>query len=1235
MTAATAQPTSAQLRRVRWRTIDRALEGLSTDSLLVLLRAALDSPGCARFHDHLLLAWTRVLRTPRRPGRAAGADDLPALVQALLDAAPGRGVLTERAPNDPRAGVRFEHRGHRWLVHPGELDHPLVFLRSLQGVARAVDERLVHKAGFTLSDLIELALRHTDHTVSRLGSVWPADPEDHEEGEVFRAVTGAEVAAADALGLDHLAPAGPDAGRSAKALAYLSADIRSLPLRYAPHAPLLGPVLAVTAHGRSVPVPASAVLDSLAAAVDTLLAEVSGEPGVEETLRQDTAGRVAQLLGIPDLPQNLEQVSRIRSTSHRLEIAVVASLADRVLPGLIERARADLARTAPHGAGRLVVYGGPRTLSREVITDTLYLHVEELAEILADAGGDLTTVACWVLEMTQHPGAEAVAYYDVFDAWTAWHGAGTLLPPGGPGDVVLTPPYGSDLSWDRAAAWAGVDDVLAAAGLPTSLVWRIARLTAPDTGTEAGAWADLSHPGDGASGGAGPMIVCVSTSPPLAVLVTPAMASEGAMLDTAALATLADAVRATLSGHWLLTEHFTLPDGAAWLLHLTETAQPRRPLPTADGRTPPEALALHVGMDPEQAKISIELDPPFLARFADDGHQILGTLLHHCAAHIRTARGAGDLVTADAFTDAWDAAGPVLTWHAAADAQPPPAPPYTVPRSVHVHARALRTATAAVRRARVPAGVFAGPEALRRGGPAEQLLHALERELREQICAHHPSLTVELTRHLNAALAVRARGRQEAAVNLAAPWAANWVEEAVHRESDGAAATTALQLLVQQAIATPPTGERPADVLAVAELLALAELVLRSGLTAVASSKRLHDLHLEVHDSGLFLVTDTSAPSQAAPGPSGAGTHTGFDQDAYRRAQEEHWIGRARDTVRKRLGPEELFALHHRGRTPIPFATLDPAPGSHLAHADQVLHEQWGCGLDALAAVLGTAADWPAGLDGTATTTETELVVQAVDWSRLPEQDLCAAVGRLLLHPGNAADGRDHPYTEVERRTRLTTHPLIGHGGQVLILPWLVHTAQLLYSAYLAEGRMPRPDVPEKAVQHLDNHRQQHNDQLERDLKAIAESAGLPHCPGLEPQPAAQLGIPGLTGEIDLLVADEQQGRLWVIEAKNPHGAIAPHNVAQHLDRFGDHRARLLAKVAVIAAYPGPAARACGVRTDRAWHVVPLLVTRTIEPAAFTADPRVPFTIADYLAGVLTASALPRPGWNAPARTGR
>ncbi|MEZ0073574.1 hypothetical protein ABH927_002924 [Planotetraspora sp. GP83] len=33
-----------------------------------------------------------------------------------------------------------------------------------------------------------------------------------------------------------------------------------------------------------------------------------------------------------------------------------------------------------------------------------------------------------------------------------------------------------------------------------------------------------------------------------------------------------------------------------------------------------------------------------------------------------------------------------------------------------------------------------------------------------------------------------------------------------------------------------------------------------------------------------------------------------------------------------------------------------------------------------------------------------------------------------------------------------------------------------------------------------------------------------------------------------------------MIEAKNPHGAIAPHNLTQHLDRFGTYRTKLLPK---------------------------------------------------------------------------
>ncbi|MGW0899183.1 hypothetical protein ACWD0G_19720, partial [Streptomyces goshikiensis] len=222
------QPTSAQHRRVQWKVIDRAMARYSTESLLVLLHAALASPGCSRFHDHLLLLWTRVLRTPPRPGREAGAGDLPGLVVAVVGAAPGRGTITEAEPNDPRAQVKLEVAGERLLVHPGQLDHPLLFLRGAQMTALAVDEALLSVRGFTLTDVLELVLRYTDRAMTVLAPSWPEVYEDRELGDFTCGISPGEAEAARPLAdLDPAVLVGlcrhPE--RAARALDWLTADL--------------------------------------------------------------------------------------------------------------------------------------------------------------------------------------------------------------------------------------------------------------------------------------------------------------------------------------------------------------------------------------------------------------------------------------------------------------------------------------------------------------------------------------------------------------------------------------------------------------------------------------------------------------------------------------------------------------------------------------------------------------------------------------------------------------------------------------------------------------------------------------------------------------------------------------------------------------------------------------------------------------------------------------------------
>ncbi|MFE3629364.1 hypothetical protein ACFXO0_18875, partial [Streptomyces goshikiensis] len=571
------RPTSGQLRAVRWKPVDQVLRRYSTTSLLILLDAALASPDCARLHDHLLLLWTRVLRGAQHPGDEAGAQDLPVLIEAAVRAAPGRMAVTEAEPRDPRALVRFAAAGRRLLVHPGQLDHPLIVLRQTRTTALAVDDQLATVHGFTLTDVLELVLQYTDHAVQALAPAWPR-PTAELADRFACGVVPAEVDAARALAdLTPEALAGRclDAERARRALDWLTADLARMPLRYHPGAPLLGPVLAVRAHGRRRLVPVSAALDTLAAAAAQLIADLPDPVAAQQRLHQLTADRTAQLLRLTHAPVRPDPVEVIGSDSLRYDTAVVSALPGG-LPARIEEARATLPLPGD-GRGRLVVYGGPAVLGPEVITDTAYLHIEELAEVLADAEGDPSLLALFIAELTVHPGVDAIAYREPLDAWNAWHRGGTLLLPGPHrAEVAVVPPAGYDMSWQRAADWARVDDVLAAAGLPTTLNWRFARLAEADPGA-AGPYADLLQPGDTPTGlgGLDGMLVRVSTTPPLVVVAAPCL-EPGALLDAVSMAGLADSIRTTLASVPVLAAHVTLP-GAPLTLQITETPHPHQP----------------------------------------------------------------------------------------------------------------------------------------------------------------------------------------------------------------------------------------------------------------------------------------------------------------------------------------------------------------------------------------------------------------------------------------------------------------------------------------------------------------------------------------------------------------------------------------------------------------------------------------------------------------------------------
>ncbi|MEU6071067.1 hypothetical protein ABZ864_43150 [Streptomyces sp. NPDC047082] len=697
------------------------------------------------------------------------------------------------------------------------------------------------------------------------------------------------------------------------------------------------------------------------------------------------------------------------------------------------------------------------------------------------------------------------------------------------------------------------------------------------------------------------------------------------------LSALPDAVRITITAHPDIARHFTLPDQTPITLHLTpalpDAAQ--QPDDAADAQPPVDGLHLLVAVDPASAAVRLVLDPDLLRAFVGDGqegHRALGHALHHCVARIREGRDAGNGTDVRTFIEAWSQAHPVLLFNAFENHWPAQACAYTVPEGHHVQVRALRSAAATVREAQVPVGQWRGREAVR---PAEQVLHALEALLAAEIRSFEPALTTELARHLNAAWCARTRRHHELLFNLAAPWADNWVDEAQHRTRDDTMATSALTLLLQEALATPPEGDRAADLLAVADLVALAELILHSGITAVAGARGLHGLELHVHDTGVFTIDQPDDDNPAA-----TATHLGLDHNAWNSARHDHWLTQSQQVTLADL-PSPPPGGPQLGRTPAAFTAPRLPPGSSLAHADQELRQAWGFGFAALTAVLGTAVDWPTSPEGYTVITSEKLARETAAWSQLPEPETLAAIGRLTLDRHNADDPREHRYTEVERRARLATHPLVAtRPGELLILPWLIHTAQEVYEAAFQDGRLPDRDLPLPVREALARHRQAKEQQLERDIAAVAERLGLPYCANLKEKDAERVGLPTTGGEIDLLIADPATARLWVVEAKHPHPGYSPDAVIRHIKHFTDskkgHLAKVLCKVDAVASKPRAAALACAVATDVSWRVVPLIVTQTIDPTAFITDPKVAFTVTNYLAHVLTSPEDPAPGWCPP-----
>ena len=1131
--------------------------------------------------------------------------------------------------------VRFEVAGHRYRIHPGDHVYPLVTLRALSATAMAIDPVVYDLRGFTLTDVMALVLAHADWVTEQLAACWPRKAVDDAPSLAVTDVEAEANSAVLAAGIHPRVAGRVDSVRASKALAWLTCPAAALCVRHSPHEPALGAVLAVDTGNGVVPVPSALTLGALNAAARILCREAAARPLARARMQAITEMK-AQSLFTHELPPRFawsgdapgnegDTAVRGRHMVPTLEPqgfdgphfvgAVVAGLSGRDLNDALDRADAHLTRprtpredaqSVDDGRFKLVVYGGPAQVRFHEVRDTLRVHVEELAEVFAGASGDEGVVAAFLEELTAHPGVDAVLVVDVLDAWCWWRTQGYLLLPlpDQPGTAMEIPDPPGDPTWERAVVWEPAEHALTAAGLPRSAEWPVARLIEKNTE------ADLMSPGDG-------LLAQVRLEPPL-ILVADFAEAEALGLDRGILFGLGDGIRITAGRHADISEHLRLSHATPLTLRLRLRRE----------RTPAEHDGIQVGfaVSPDTGAAEIVVGPDTVELLQADGregHSIFGLVIYQAVARLRHERGEATDVDQERFMAAWNSCPPLITFGFSESSAPTAAPADILPRGGHIRGRVIRLLAGQLRQRDVPAGTFHGTEA--RQVCREYLLPTMCDLLRSRIRQVQPLLADETLHRLSAAHAERHRRHTDLTRALAGQFADNWIDDAL-QDQGGPALTRPLEVLLEFVLAYPPTGREPATLMDVAELADLAEYLLVTATHVRAADNDLYDLELTVLAEGIFTIETQPVPAQPA-------LDLGFDGDAYMTACRCHAVAMALADDPPEPSTPATLPEGPPKPSPAPFTLLAEIADPRLLEADTLMREALGTGFDAIRAVLIVARDWPTGEQSFARIDPAQLADDAAKWSRLPLAEIQAAIGSLTLNGDDLRPLEGTRVAELETRGyRLGIRPLPVIDGKIAVVPWLAHTALGIYVAYIADRRFPYPQafLPPQARDAMARHRQKNDRELERLTQAEVDAAGLPHRFRFTSAQATAADITGLTGEIDLLIADPVNSRIWVCEVKNPHVAFSARNIAKHIERFtreDGYIGKLLAKTRVIADHARSSAAACHVGVDRRWRVIPLIVTPGVEPAAFVAAPRVTFTVATGLAALLREPGDPPTGF--------
>lgn len=1151
----------------------------SQPSLLALLEAASASPTASHRIPSFGLIFEKVVKLQRSGKADVSASELERLVAAARAESQWASVQEDWRPFDPRLDVRVRWGRSLYRLLPGSLERPVATVEQLDLLRRVIDPVLVHEHGYGLFDVVELLLRRVDDVVTKLAPCWSPTPVA-EIGD-RPTVSQAEVDAA-ALLSDLVAHC---AGCSSPERARRALErhcVEPVRLRCRPTDPVssFGPVIGVRpTAGQYLAIPAGVLMESLEPLGAALAAEARRlDPSVEERWAElvrrrvgyelEASGhRVLPVLGSDDVrpllvmygPRQVLAISVVAAlTSERLENEVAASgeSLGRVVPGAtLMTPQGTLTLSLQAQVADLQVIAAPKggaVFGSEYVTG----FVEDVLWF-ARTARDPSDLWFFVQDLDDPHSVDRTFFLDLIDPWEFWRSNGKSFYRGGKLVSLMTfGPHEAKAEWEAAAEATPIEEALLRLRLPPRRAWPLYERY----GTGNATVGDRNR---------GLVYRVLPWATPVAVRMTsPEVPDEH---DSTCWKTAEGLV-------WKLDhakEAFLEAASASQLraltieLHLQEDQEgpPLRLVETGNDR-------IVLGWD-SQLQEALLLDSSGIEMLA-------GTIV--AEAFTQGARAG--------FVAAWNVAPPGVR----VDAVEVPQRAQRLPAPISAHdslrSRARRRLGEHLMAEGIEADTYSGAQAT--SIESRHIYSWLIDEL------HRLMAPFDLTE-----LLVMALGQLERAncrrrwLDWQRAWTSGFPvhadEEEYPSEERVEAATRVVRvisLIVEEILASSPTGQELPDDFAWSELVSVGELCLESCFRSEATHVNLVNTNVVVTD--FFEVEDH-----------GSEKPTDIDFPAYARARAS-----ATRPTPIPIGTDDPRE-DEEGQVPRPF--VDAVP--ELAEIDASLKSSLGWGLDALIGVLNVARQWDASPDSPATrSTAEELVERTLALAVGATQDeYQLAVAWLTLR---ATDLRDQTleHWESERRPfRITTRPLVDNGGEIFVLPWSAEMSMRVLVNYLQDGRLPWPDrvLPDAVVKAVDKYRQGRNRELERECLAELAIPNLRAVGPIKPEKAGRYGIKDLKGEVDAVALDERRSRIWVIEAKDPYTPFSHRQVRRLVDDFhkpGRYVDTLLKKVDVIRASAAALASSLGIaEPDRVWTTLGLMVTRHEEPAAYAVSPTLPF----------------------------